>query len=208
MRSAHIAGGTVRRIVMLISVALAVAGCSSAGHGKAETSAPISCFGEGCGGAAASSIAAAEGSASAAPTEGPAAEAHAWADGITAKVTSITRAPANLGFSSPTPGLDAVLLVTVEFSNAGSAPLAWDTSTATPDWKLYYGANRYEADGYSYDRAPKLPSRLMPGTTATWTTLDFLPSDQLGTLALRVTPLWNDPAHQPWTFTGVDSLLR
>lgn len=136
------------------------------------------------------------------PTQGPASEQHQWADGIAARIVSVTPAPADLPFTANDPANDLGLVVTVEFTNNGTAPLTWDSSTATPDWSLMYGANRYKAEGYA-DPDSQLPTRLMPGTTATWSTVNFLPHDQAGELALSVTPLWHDPAHPAWTFTGV-----
>lgn len=142
------------------------------------------------------------------PTEGPVAEPHRWPDGVTARVVAVTRAPAHAGVGPHDPALDAGLLVTVRFTNDGRKPLTWGSGTATAEWTLYYGRNRYAAEGDAYPGSARRPTRLMPGTSAEWTTINFVPSPDMGTLALQLTPLRNDPAYPPWTFTGVERVVQ
>lgn len=144
--------------------------------------------------------------AAASPTEGPVAQPHRWPDGVTAQVVAVTPAPAGVGGAPHDPTLDARLLVTVRFTNEGSRTLTWSGGAATAECTLFYGRNRYPAE--ESPEGGRLPTRLLPGTSAQWTTINFLPSPDTGTLAVQLAPVRNDPAYPPWTFTGAERLVH
>ena len=141
-------------------------------------------------------------------SEGPATEAHAWPDGVTATIVRVTRADANLLPLGPeSPANDAGVVVTTEITNTGAGELRWDAATAVPDGTLLYGRHRLPAHMYGWANGAPLPTRLLPGASVRWSVIGFLPGTQLGSLAYAMTPRWNDPTRPEWTFTGVDRFL-
>lgn len=55
-----------------------------------------------------------------------------------------------------------------------------------------------------FNDSNNLPTQLAPGTSATWVSVFSLPGSELGTLAYSISPT---DAHEPWTFTSVETLL-
>lgn len=138
------------------------------------------------------------------PVEGSATEAHAWPDGVTARVVSVTATPA---VEPENPVDDTEVKVTVEFGNQGAAPVEFgaepNTIDAGPHVGLLYGVNRTQAQSWFYGDN-QLPTRLTPDTAAMWTATFTAPGAELGELAVSVTPTQEHPA---WTFTGVEKIL-
>lgn len=137
------------------------------------------------------------------PVEGPATEPHAWLDGVTARVVSVQARPA---VQPENPADDTEVTVTVEFGNQGTQPLSFgeqpNTVDAGPHTGLLYGANRTQAQGWFYGDN-NLPTRLTPGTTATWVATFTMPGSETDELAVTVAPT---DAHPPWTFTDAETL--
>lgn len=136
--------------------------------------------------------------------EGPVSSGpHAWPDGVTAAVVSVTSSPA---VAPEIPAEDTDVIVVVEFGNQGATTLSFGESPnqvdAGPAVALLYGANRTSAHQWYYE-ANTLPTQLTPGTTARWTASFTMPGAELGTLAVTVSPT---DAHPPWTFTGAETL--
>jgi hypothetical protein len=134
--------------------------------------------------------------------------AHAWPDGVTATIVAVTRAGADLlPYGPESPANDAGVIVTTDITNTGSTVLRWDTSTAVPGGTLLYGKKRLPARMHGWNGGTPLPPRLLPGASARWSVIGFLPGAQVRGLAYSMTPRSNDPAHSAWTFTAVDRLI-
>jgi hypothetical protein len=138
--------------------------------------------------------------------EGPVTEPATFPGDLTAEVVDITTA-AEADFDDP--ANDTRVLVTVRFTNSGSETFAWSSDPngldAGPDGDLFYGENRFPAHAY-YNDQNKLPTQLVPGSSAEWTGLFYMPGAELGTLAFSVSP--ERGIFEPWTFTGVESLVE
>jgi hypothetical protein len=138
-------------------------------------------------------------------TEGPVTEPAAFPGDLTAEVVGVSTAGEA---DSDNPANDTRVLVTVRFTNNGSDTFAWSSDPngldAGPDADLFFGENRFEAQGY-YNDQNQLPTQLVPGTSADWTGLYYMPGAELDTLALAVSP--ERGMFEPWTFTGVEALV-
>jgi hypothetical protein len=137
--------------------------------------------------------------------EGPVSEGpHQWPDGLAAEVVTVESRPAE---TVDDPALDTEVRVTVQLTNTGSEVVSLGADPngldAGPDDELFYGGNRYEAQGW-YNDANNLPTQLAPGTSASWVSVFTLPGTELGVLAYSFSPT---DAHGPWTFTELESLL-
>lgn len=144
------------------------------------------------------------------PVEGPVSDGpHQWDDGMAAEIVSVT-AEADPEYDNP--ANDTHVLMTVRFTNNGTATFDWGGDPNVvfeggPDGALLYGINRMPASGYRYDGENDLPRQLVPGTSADKIFSAYMPGTELGTLAFEVVPVWNGP-YTPFTFTGVDQLLQ
>lgn len=130
-----------------------------------------------------------------------------YPNGLTVRLTKVTTKPASRQDPDYHPG-DVEVWVTESLSNQGGAPVSL-TSDLYFQTQLYYGANRYQADGFaSFDNphdSMNLPQRLVPGTSALVTSSYTMPKSQLGTLAFEVNP--DAQKYTSYTFTDVQTLL-
>lgn len=98
---------------------------------------------------------------------------------------------------------DARIRVVIELSNVGAEPVPLEPSVAQI---LLHGENRYEGQWWaSDDDSSTLPRRLMPGTSATFESVQTLPADGLDELALLVNP--RDGYYTDYTFADLETLL-
>jgi hypothetical protein len=136
--------------------------------------------------------------------EGPVTEPGTFPGDLTAEVVDVTTAAEADPYD---PANDTRVLVTVRFTNTGTEVFAWSSDPnvidAGPDGDLLYGENRFPAHAY-YNDQNNLPTQLVPGSSAEWTGLFYMPGAELGTLAVSVSP--ERGTFQPWTFTGVETL--
>ncbi len=113
-------------------------------------------------------------------------------------------------YQSDQPDHDMEIRVTVKLTNSGTENVPLDGSYGGPiSDQLFYGQNRYEAQGWmAMDNAKSsdtLPQRLVPGTSAEYVGVFSLPAAEADRLAFSYSP---DPAVYPThTFTDVETLL-
>jgi hypothetical protein len=114
------------------------------------------------------------------------------------------------------PDFNELVTVTVKLSNTGSTPVKLDNDgLGTSQLDLYYGVNRYQAEGWMTDLhgVQDLPQQLVPGTSATFDSDFTLPSTELGTLAVTFQPgagisASESASYTAYTFTDVQTLLK
>jgi hypothetical protein len=211
--------------VLLSLTALVVAGCSSqnseaesdSNSAEAETSAPVSdtelCHEteyyeaniEFCASAVGDIGVVPEGSVT--TEDGSFIE---YPDGYHAVISSVTAGPADETLiDDERPELDGMITVTMTITNKGEAPIQLNNDGfGTSQVNLYYGENRYEAQGWmTTGGVGDLPQQLVPGTSAEFANDFTLPSAEMdGPLAVEFSPDAN--VYTKYLFTDVETLIN
>ncbi|MFI6228616.1 hypothetical protein ACIBCR_15045 [Micromonospora echinospora] len=200
----------MRSRLVTAAVAVAVllsAGCSSEDPMPAPDPAPTSS------GAVGDAM---PGPSSSPATEGPAADGARWPDGVTARLVAVERVPNSWGVDVP-PSM-AIVRMTLDVVNGSDMllPVVPQSKEAT----LLYGPNRQECEpvtGYAYkdpaerkrmaldiDGGTQIPA----GGMAQFVESELVPVDQLGSLTVVVEVPSVDGIRDPFTLTGVETLLK
>ncbi len=140
---------------------------------------------------------------SAATQEG---RAFTWANGLQARLVSVEAMPSTVANADP--AQDAEVLLRVEFTNTGTAPVAMPRGSAALGAYLLYGINRERGQrwGPAQESAGQLPERLVPGTSAVFVEQFTMPSSGLNELAFRLEPVVAEN-YGEHTWTDVQNLL-
>lgn len=138
-----------------------------------------------------------------------ATETVTWENGLSAKIVSVIATPTQSS-SLAEKGQDTEVRITVELSNGGTEAFVFSNPLQGPNGPrdtLFYGQNLYEAQGWANPDSgmEKLPKRLAPGTSATFTGIWGLAAKDLQVLTYTFNPDHGNLLEG--TFTGVESLI-
>ncbi|MFF3867366.1 hypothetical protein [Micromonospora sp. NPDC001898] len=148
--------------------------------------------------------------------EGDASSTARWRDGITARLVAVERVPNSWGVDIPKSRALVRLRYVIGNEGAGPLPIEPHSSWVT----LFYGVNRTEGEreaGYSYDNPKENerkglngdndPTRIMPGTKATYVETYAVPIAELGSLVAAASPPAEEGIRDSYTFLGVEKVL-
>lgn len=128
-----------------------------------------------------------------------------YPDGIKVELVRVTRRP-NKGEIEDPGGArvgNTIIEVTERYTNTGEAPWAFPDALSRTS-NLLYGQNREFAQGWL--QPDRLPTRLMPGTSAKELTLWTVDAKDTKVLAFVVNA--NSDVDTDYTFTDVESLIK
>jgi hypothetical protein len=132
-----------------------------------------------------------------------------YSDGLHAVISDVTAGPADETIiEDERPELDGLVTITMTISNEGGAPIQLNNDAfGTSQVNLYYGENRYEAQGWMTEGGVgDLPQRLVPGSSAEFTSRFTLPTAEMGgPLAVAFNP--DSSIYLTYTFTDVETLI-
>lgn len=198
-------GGAVRRIVLSVVVAgvLSVAAC-----GSSSEQSTLPSVGSPNAGATSSAP-----TSPAVRTEGSVADPGnnfvQYPNGLRGQITAVSARPDDGTHQSDQhPDFDELVTVTLQLTNTGNSPVQLNTDALGPSQvDLYYGENRYEAQGWVTEKngIQDLPQQLVPGTSAKFDQDFTLPSSGMAVLAVKFQP---ESSYPPFVFTDVQTLIH
>jgi hypothetical protein len=148
--------------------------------------------------------------------EGPASRPALWPDGVSAQLVAVERVPNSWGVDVPDG--QAIVRLTLEVTNASETVLP--VEPASKEMNLLYGPNREEGQAvtsYTYDTPAEQKQKALDrdggaqipaAGSATFVESQVVPVDQLGVLTVVVEVPSADGVREPFTLTGVETLLK